>query len=132
MVSFVDGVLGPSELPSQNSISTGDATRTAYPASNRMSGPQIADYLARRRYLVLATARPDGRPHAAMSSYVLSGRAFWLPTDAGTARARNLEANPRASIVVTEGEESHHIVVLAEGSTEVVGDDDAAAGGSGW
>ena len=120
------------DLQEQSFRSTGDATRTAYPGSNRMSGQQIADYLARRRYLVLATARPDGRPHAAMSSYVLSGEVFWLPTDAGTARARNLEANPRASVVVTEGEESHHIVVLAEGSAEVVGDDGASEGGSAW
>jgi nitroimidazol reductase NimA-like FMN-containing flavoprotein (pyridoxamine 5'-phosphate oxidase superfamily) len=120
------------DLQERSFQSAGDATRTAYPASNRMSGLQIADYLARRRYLVLATARPDGRPHAAMSSYVLSGRVFWLPTDAGTARVRNLEANPRASIVVTEGEESHHVVVLAEGSTEVVGDEEASEGRSAW
>jgi general stress protein 26 len=120
------------DLQERSFGSAGDATRTAYPASNRMLGLQIADYLARRKYLVLATARPDGRPHAAMSSYVLSGRGFWLPTDAGTARVRNLEANPRASLVVTEGEESHHIVVLAEGSTELVAGDEASEGGSAW
>jgi general stress protein 26 len=118
------------DLQERSFRSAGDATRTAYPASNRMSGLQIADYLSRRRYLVLATARPDGRPHAAMSSYVLSGRVLWMPTDAGTVRVRNLEANARASVVVTEGEESHHVV--AEGSTEVVGDDDASEGGSEW
>ncbi|MGH2818676.1 MAG: pyridoxamine 5'-phosphate oxidase family protein [Actinomycetota bacterium] len=120
------------DLQEQSFGSAGDATRTAYPASNRMSGLQIAAYLARRKYLVLATARPDGRPHAAMSSYVLAERSFWLPTDTGTARVRNLETNPRASVVVTEGEESHHIVVLAEGSAELVGGHEASDGSSAW
>src|SRR5918995_1756177 len=98
MVKFLD------DLQEQSFGSAGDATRTAYPASNRMSGPQIADYLARRRHLVLATARPDGRPHAAMSSYVLSGPAFWLPTDAGTARARQPRAKPPPRLAGTAGE----------------------------
>ncbi len=91
------------------------ATAQSYPAERRLSGSQLADYLDRRAFAVIGTARPDGRPHAAMSSYVRRGAAFWLPTVAGAVRDRNLRSMPWLTFVVAEGDRDRHAVVLIEG-----------------
>jgi nitroimidazol reductase NimA-like FMN-containing flavoprotein (pyridoxamine 5'-phosphate oxidase superfamily) len=91
------------------------ATGEAFPEVRRMDGEALERFLARKQYLVLSTTRPDGRPHAAMSAFLLDGDRFWCPTMAGTVRTRNLAAQPRVSIVVTEGEGDEHAVVLCEG-----------------
>ena len=107
-------------------------TAEAYPAERRMTGAQLAHFLARRRYLVIATTRPDGRPHAALTSFVWRDSSFWIPTEHGTARLRNLEQNPYAFLVITEGEGESHIAVLAEGSTRFVSPDGADAAVRHW
>jgi hypothetical protein len=43
----------------------GPAVRNAYPPERRMTGPQLAEYLARRTYALASSTRPDGRTHAA-------------------------------------------------------------------
>ena len=84
-----------------------------------MSGFAVAAYLARREYLVVATVRNSGRPHAALSAFVFTGEAFWLPTMAGTARERNVRASGHVSLVIAEGDGADHKAVLAEGAAEV-------------
>jgi len=111
------------------------ATRAAYPASDRLSSRQLADYLDRRAFAVVSSTRPNGRPHAAISSYVRRGSTFWLPTVAGSVRERNVRTGPWLSLVVTEGDRGRHVVVLIEGPVAVVAPADtpadirAAAGG---
>jgi general stress protein 26 len=95
------------------------ATRTSYPEVNRLSGPELAGRLESKRYLVLATARPDGRPHAALTSFVFHGELIWMPTETGTARLRNLRAQPAAFLVLTEGEDDEHVAVLIEGAVDI-------------
>jgi Pyridoxamine 5'-phosphate oxidase len=110
-------------------------TRAAYPASDRLPARQLADYLDRRAFAVVSSTRPDGRPHAAISSYVRRGTTFWLPTVAGSVRERNVRAGPWLSVVVTEGDRGQHVAVLIEGPADVVAPADtpadirAAAGG---
>jgi Pyridoxamine 5'-phosphate oxidase len=96
------------------------ATAAAYPADSRLSGPQLAGYLDRRVFAVVSSARPDGRPHAAMTSYVRRDATFWLPTVAGSVRERNVRAHPWLSLTVTEGDRDGHIVVLIEGPAAIV------------
>jgi general stress protein 26 len=91
------------------------AVAAGYPEPQRLSGVALAAYLCRRKYLVVATARADGRPHATMSSFVLWAGAVWLPTEAGTARIRNLTTNPHVALVVTDGEGAEHVAVLIQG-----------------
>jgi hypothetical protein len=95
-------------------------TRSAYPPGERLSARQLADYLGRRAFAVVSTTRPDGRPHAAISSYLLRGTTFWLPTVAGSVRERNVRAEPWLSLVVTEGDRGRHVAVLIEGPAEVI------------
>jgi len=96
------------------------ATAGSYPPERRLSGGQLADYLDRRAFAVIGSCRPDGRPHAAMSSYVRQGREFWLPTVAGSVRERNVHARPWLTMTITEGDRDRHVVVLVEGPATVV------------
>jgi predicted pyridoxine 5'-phosphate oxidase superfamily flavin-nucleotide-binding protein len=96
------------------------ATADSYPPERRLLARQLAAYLDRRAFAVIGTRRPDGRPHAAMSSYVRRGREFWLPTVAGSVRERNLRAEPWMTMTVTDGDRDSHIVVLLEGPAEVI------------
>lgn len=96
------------------------ATASAYPPDRRLSGEQLAAYLDRRVFAVVGSSRPDGRPHAAMSSYVRRGTTVWLPTVAGSARERNVRGQPWLTVTITEGDRATHIVVLIEGPARVV------------
>ena len=96
------------------------STARSYPPERRLSAAHLASYLDRRIYAVVGTARPDGRPHTAMSVYVRRGVTFWLPTMAGSVRERNLGGTPWLTLVVAEGDNDQHIAVLIEGPAEVV------------
>lgn len=91
-----------------------------------MSGAGVAEYLSRRRYLVISTVRRTGRPHAALSAFVFGDGHFWLPTMAGTARERNVSASRYVSLVVAEGDNADHRAVLSEGPADVAAELDAA------
>ena len=96
------------------------ATIGSYPPERRLNSAQLATYLDRRAFAVIGSTRPDGRPHAALSSYIRREGTFWLPTVADSVRERNLRAAPWMTMVVTEGDRDEHIAVLIEGSAEVV------------
>jgi len=103
------------------------ATAASYPADSRLSADQLVAYLDRRTFAVVGSVRRDGRPHAAMSSYVRRGNDFWLPTVAGSVRERNIRIKPWLTLVVTEGDHGEHIVVILEGPAGVVGPTKAPA-----
>jgi F420H(2)-dependent biliverdin reductase len=94
--------------------------RAAWPESAALDGRRMAALLERHRYCVLATGRPDGRPHASPVAFVVADGAFWIATVAGL-RLRNLRATPWASVVVMEGEADEgeegepHRALTAEG-----------------
>ena len=103
------------------------ATASSYPPERRLTAAQLAGYLDRRAFAVVGSARPDGRPHAAMSSYIRRDLTFWLPTVAGSVRERNLRGTPWLTMVITEGDRGEHIVVIVEGSAEVIAAAEVAA-----
>jgi Pyridoxamine 5'-phosphate oxidase len=103
------------------------ATRAAWQSEARMSGDQIGDYLDRHRFGVLATGRPDGRPHAVPVGYVRRGTEVWMPTMGGSVRARNVMSQPWVVLVVSEGDgrteadpAGWHRMCSLEGTTELV------------
>lgn len=79
-----------------------------------MDAETLAGFLERKKYAILATVKPDGRPQAAPVAFHVSGGAFWIATVAG-ARVRNLKATPNAALVISEGERGNHRAVRAEG-----------------
>jgi hypothetical protein len=102
------------------SFSRAGAVRTAYPPQRRMTGPQVAAYLARRTYALASSTRPDGRPHAAPTLFSLYAEAFWLPTLGSAARLGNVRAHPWLALSILEGEHDTHAAVLTEGPAEVL------------
>jgi hypothetical protein len=96
------------------------ATAESYPPEHRLTGAELARYLDRRAFAVIGSARPDGRPHAAISAYVRAGTTFWLPTLAGSVRERNVRTSPWLTLVVTQGDRNEHIVVIVEGPAAAV------------
>jgi hypothetical protein len=102
------------------SFSRAGAVRTAYPPERRMTGPQLAGYLARRTYALASSTRPDGRPHAAPTLFSLYAQAFWLPTLGSAARLGNVRAHPWLALSIIEGEHDTHAAVLTEGPAEVL------------
>ena len=96
------------------------ATVGSYPPERRLNAAQLASYLDRRAFAVVGSTRADGRPNAALSSYIRRDGTFWLPTVAGSVRERNLRTAPWLTMVIAEGDHDEHIAVLIEGSAEVV------------
>ncbi len=96
------------------------ATTSSYPPERRLTAAQLASYLDRRAFAVVGSTRADGRPHAAMSSYIRRDTTFWLPTVAGSVRERNLHATPWLTMVIAEGDRGEHVAVILEGPAEVI------------
>jgi pyridoxamine 5'-phosphate oxidase-like protein len=104
----------------EESFSRAGAVRAAYPPERRMTGQQLAGYLARRTYALASTTRPDGRAHAAPTLFTVYATAFWLPTLGGAVRVRNVAAQPWLALSVLEGEHDTHAAVLTEGPAEAL------------
>lgn len=64
------------------------------------------------RPAVLATRRPDGRPHAAPVWYDLSGDDVVFNTGVDTVKGRNLRHDPRVSLVVQDDRAPFSFVML--------------------
>ena len=97
-----------------------EATRGAFPAERRMSGAVLGSFLARKRYAVLATTRPDGRPQAAPVGFALVGTKFVMASLPDAQRVRNLKHEPHASLVIDEDEGDRHGVVIVDGTSRLI------------
>lgn len=116
-----------SDLQERSFAKATGATNISFPPERRLTAEQLDSYLTRRKYAVVGSARADGRPHAAMSLFVLRGTTFWLPTMAGSVRQKHLDRTPWLTLVIAEDDDDKHIAVIAEGSTEVVEPDQVPA-----
>jgi len=114
------------EIQTRSYDRAGPGIRESYPRSSAMDAARLAAFLTRKVYAVLATGRPDGRPHAAPIAFSVWSGAFWIATVAGT-RLRNLRARPYASIVVADGDvRVQHRAVIAEGPVTIHDGNDLA------
>ena len=85
-----------------------------------MAGDVLVRVLRTRSYLVIASTRADGRPHATPSSFVWLDGKLSLPTEPGTLRARNLSVMPDAALVLSEGEGDSHAAILIAARASLV------------
>ena len=108
------------ELQEESFARGNTAVQSSLTAERRMNATELAAFLDAHRYAVVATTRPSGKPHAAMTSYLRVGTTFWLPTMSGTARWRNVQTQPWLSLIVTEGEGDQHAAVTVDGPAETV------------
>jgi len=94
--------------------------REGWPEADALQHDELAALLDRHPYCVLATARADGRAHAAPVAFVIHDGAFWFATVAGL-RLRNLKAQPWAALVIMEGDADvgevgqPHVALTVEG-----------------
>lgn len=95
-------------------------TQRSYPPDHRLTPEQLARYLDRRQYAVVGTTRPDGRPHASMTTFYVRGTSFWLPTLGKAVRVRNLGSCSWMTLVIPEDDDDDHITVIVEGPAEVL------------
>jgi nitroimidazol reductase NimA-like FMN-containing flavoprotein (pyridoxamine 5'-phosphate oxidase superfamily) len=99
---------------------------SSWPEAAALDAEGMASLVGELRYCVLATARSDGRPHAAPVAYTVVRGAFWIATVEGV-RLRNLRASPWASLVVMDGEGERHRALTVEGPVRLHEGDALAA-----
>jgi PPOX class probable F420-dependent enzyme len=69
----------------------------------RMSEAELAAFLDAQRTVTCATIGPTGRPHLAALWYVPAGGRLDCWTYAASQKARNLERDPRATLLTETG-----------------------------
>lgn len=69
----------------------------------RMSEAELADFLDAQRTVTCATIGPEGRPHLVALWYVPTGAQLDCWTYAASQKARNLERDPRATLLTEAG-----------------------------
>ena len=114
--------------PRRSYARAGPGLLRSWPPEEAMDGENLREFLERLVYGVLATARPDGRAHAAPVAFSVADGSVWVATVAGV-RLRNLRAKPWASLVVFEGQRgASHQALTIEGPVRLhEGADFAAA-----
>jgi nitroimidazol reductase NimA-like FMN-containing flavoprotein (pyridoxamine 5'-phosphate oxidase superfamily) len=66
----------------------------------------------------LATVGPDGMPHVVPVCYIFTSGAFWVATDYGTRKYRNLQQNDKVALLVDVGHDSNQGLLL-QGRAEI-------------
>ena len=102
-----------------------EATRSSYPEHSALDAEEIDHFVDRATYAVLATTRPDGRPHASPVGYVPTNERLWMASVAGAARLKNLREQPTAVLVVMEGVDEEHVALIVEGTVRRHADPEA-------
>jgi general stress protein 26 len=69
-----------------------------------MSEEELEEFLAAERVVSCATIGRRGWPHVMPLWYVIRDRAMWAWTYAASQKVRNLERDPRATLLVEAGE----------------------------
>ena len=100
-----------------------------------MTAEEIEAFLASQRTATLVTLGPTGHPHAVAMWFGLVDGVLWFETKAKAQKAVNLRRDPRATVLVEDGETYDTLRgVSMEGRCEVVDDPEAlwAVGVSVW
>jgi PPOX class probable F420-dependent enzyme len=64
-------------------------------------------------YAIVTTLRPDGSPHSTVAWATEEGGKVLINTAFPRTKARNLERDPRASVVVLDGEDGYRWVSVS-------------------
>jgi PPOX class probable F420-dependent enzyme len=71
----------------------------------RMSAEELEIFLAGETVVSCATLGPDGWPHVIPLWYVARDGELWIWTYAASQKVRNLERDPRATLLVEAGQD---------------------------
>ena len=70
----------------------------------RMSDEELARFLDEERVVSCASIGPDGWPHVMPLWYVVRGEELWTWTYGASQKVRNLERDPRATLLLEAGD----------------------------
>jgi PPOX class probable F420-dependent enzyme len=87
----------------------------------RLSAAEIDAFLDERHTLVIATLRGDGTVHLTTVWYRWDGEAFWVSTNRDRVKYRNIERDPRVSVLVDAP--ARETAVSGSGRAEIVAHD---------
>jgi hypothetical protein len=88
-----------------------------------MTPVEVDDFLATERTCRVATVDDEGRPHVVPLWFVWHRQELWLYSLTRSRRWADLQANPRAAVVVDAGTAYGELCgVEIEGATDVVGE----------
>jgi len=82
--------------------------------------PKFLPLLAGRRIASLGTLNENGSPHLTAVWYLYEDSCFFVATSSRTAKARNLAARPKATLMVESRKAGGERGVTATGSIEVI------------
>jgi PPOX class probable F420-dependent enzyme len=80
--------------------------------------PKETAFLEKNEVCRLATASRGADPHVVPVCYIFRGGCFYIATDYGTKKYRNVAENPRAALVVDTY--NPHRAVVVEGTVEIL------------
>jgi len=69
----------------------------------KLSGPELEELLAEERVVVVSSLGPRGWPHAMPLWFVVREGEVWIWTYAKSQKVRNLERDPRATLLLEAG-----------------------------
>jgi len=75
----------------------------------QMPPDEVTRFLAEQSILIAATLGKDGWPHVMPLWYVMRGSEPWIFTYAKSQKVRNLERDPRATLLVETGEKDDEV-----------------------
>jgi PPOX class probable F420-dependent enzyme len=89
----------------------------------RLPWSRVSELIAGARNYWIATARPDGRPHAVPVWGVWIDGVFYFSTGLRSRKARNIAANPQVALHIESGDAA----IVLEGRAEQIDLDEALA-----
>lgn len=85
---------------------------------------EIVDYLSRKKFIILATSSPDGKPFTHTLAYVNKGSTVYFSTIRQTRKVKNIQENPNVAYSVYN--ETEHLdeirSIQMEGSAAFISD----------
>ena len=72
----------------------------------RKINQEVVDFIHSRRSLQLASIRDDGAPFASYAPFAIGDECLYVLISEIAVHARNLQANPQASVLIVEDEDS--------------------------
>jgi PPOX class probable F420-dependent enzyme len=94
----------------------------------KLTTSEIDGFLSERHTVIVATLNRDGTPHLTTTWYRWDGTSFWIATNRTTRKFKNLERDPRLTLLVDAPE--RETSVSAQGQAEVVARDEDAWDGA--
>ncbi|MDA3642732.1 PPOX class F420-dependent oxidoreductase [Saccharopolyspora indica] len=95
-------------------------------AEVRMTPEEVAGFVSAQRTATLITLGPGGHPHAVAMWFAVIDGDLWFETKAKAQKALNIRRDPRATVLIEDGE-TYDVLrgVSMEGRAELVDDADA-------